>query len=317
MVRRWLSSFNYLWHHVCVNVSYLSSLEEIAMTPRKPAGPTPANLSRRQLEVSIPKLQRRIDDLKAFSVESVVMRSDPRIEALEKKVDATLSDIFGPDSYEFTQYGHTQLDTMPIAWGGSGWSALEVQANVRENVQRAILKLQTLVDLFGERLSDSEDAGVDQQAIKANPIGNRVFVVHGHDDGMKETVARFLERLGLEGVILHEQPNNGRTIIEKFEANARVDFAVVLFSPDDVGYAKNSADKATPRARQNVVLELGFFMGALGRHKVCALVQPNIEKPSDYDGVLFVPFDSSGSWRLLLAKEMKASGMEVDLNRVI
>jgi len=145
----------------------------------------------------------------------------------------------------------------------------------------------------------------------------RVFVVHGHDDGIKETVARFLSRLGLEPVILHEQPNRGRTIIEKFVDHADVAFAVVLFTPDDVGYPTGKAELAKPRARQNVVLELGFFMAALGRERVCLLYEPGVEVPSDYAGVLYLELDTRGAWRFQLASEIKASGLEVDLNKVV
>jgi len=143
----------------------------------------------------------------------------------------------------------------------------------------------------------------------------RVFVVHGHDDGLKETVARFLTKLDLEPVILHEQPNRGRTIIEKFEAHADVAFAVVLFTPDDMGYPAGKADEVKPRARQNVVLELGFFMAALGRERVCVLFTGGVDLPSDYAGVLYEEFDSKGAWRLRLAVEIKSAGIEVDLNR--
>ena len=145
----------------------------------------------------------------------------------------------------------------------------------------------------------------------------RVFVVHGHDDGVKETVARFLGKLELEPVILHEQPNRGRTIIEKFEDHSDVAFAVVLFTPDDVGYRAGAADQAMPRARQNVVLELGFFMAALGRARVCVLYKSGVEVPSDYSGVLYQELDPQGAWRFRLAAEIKASGIEVDLNRAV
>lgn len=143
----------------------------------------------------------------------------------------------------------------------------------------------------------------------------RVFVVHGHDDGLKETVARFLTKLDLEPIILHELPNRGRTIIEKFEAYADVAFAVVLFTPDDVGHPAGKADESKPRARQNVVLELGFFMAALGRDKVCVLYKSGVDVPSDYSGVLYEELDAKGAWRFRLALEIKSAGIEIDLNR--
>lgn len=144
---------------------------------------------------------------------------------------------------------------------------------------------------------------------------NKVFVVHGHDEAARESVARFLERLDIEAVILHEQATGGRTIVEKLEHYADVDFAVVLLTPDDVGGVKTAAaDKQQPRARQNVVLELGFFVGKLGRRHVCALYKGPLELPSDYLGVGYVALDDGGGWRLQLAKELRGAGFSVDMN---
>lgn len=98
---------------------------------------------------------------------------------------------------------------------------------------------------------------------------NKVFVVHGHDEGARESTSRFLERLGLTPVILHEQASEGRTLIEKLEHYGDVDFAVVLLTADDVG--GKSAAELSPRARQNVIWELGYFVARLGRSNVCAL----------------------------------------------
>lgn len=164
---------------------------------------------------------------------------------------------------------------------------------------------------------ESADTGAPARKDKrtGKPSSRRVFIVHGHDDGLKETVARFLTKLDLEPVILHELPNRGRTIIEKFEAHADVAFAVVLFTPDDVGYPIGKADESKPRARQNVVLELGFFMAALGRERVCVLYKSGVDVPSDYSGVLYEELNSKGAWRLRLALEINNAGIEVDLNR--
>lgn len=139
-----------------------------------------------------------------------------------------------------------------------------------------------------------------------------VFVVHGQDDAAKESVARYLEKLGLDPVILHEQPSAGRTIIEKFEAHSRVAYAVVLLTPDDLGKAKTEPE-LQPRARQNVIFELGYFCGILGRTKVCVL-HGGVELPTDYSGVVYIPLDREGAWKLLLARELHAAGLGIDLN---
>lgn len=122
-----------------------------------------------------------------------------------------------------------------------------------------------------------------------------VFIVHGRDDAAKESVARCLERLALKATVLHEQPNKGRTIIEKFVDHSDVGFAVVLLTPDDVGAVANAQANLKPRARQNVILELGFFLGKLGRERVCTLYKEDLELPSDYDGVVYVRMDDAAA----------------------
>ena len=148
-------------------------------------------------------------------------------------------------------------------------------------------------------------------------LGNEVFIVHGHDDEAKETVARFVENLGIEATILHEQANRGQTIPEKFEEHAsEAGFAIILLTPDDVGASKDERDKLKPRARQNVVLELGYFWGRLGRGRVCVLHKGGVELPSDMQGLLYVPMNSPNEWQLPLATEMKQAGLPIDLNKL-
>ncbi|MGB1205461.1 MAG: TIR domain-containing protein [Chitinophagales bacterium] len=146
-----------------------------------------------------------------------------------------------------------------------------------------------------------------------------VFIVHGHNDMMKGQVQLLIERLGLKSVVLHEQTNGGRTIIEKFESFAKkAAFAIVILSADDYGYAKGKNKKTKKlRARQNVVFELGFFTGLLGRKKVAVLQETHedFETVGDYSGVVYVPYDS-GNWKLKLGREMQVAGLPVDLNRL-
>ncbi|MBS1164593.1 MAG: hypothetical protein H6R00_618 [Proteobacteria bacterium] len=142
----------------------------------------------------------------------------------------------------------------------------------------------------------------------------KVFVVHGHDKATLETVARFLERIRFEAIILHEQANQGRTIIEKIEAHGDVGFAVVLLTPDDVGAMVGGEQK--PRARQNVILELGYFIAKLGRQKVCVLKRDAIELPSDFAGIVYQTLDEGGVWRNALARELEEVGFEIDWRKV-
>lgn len=137
---------------------------------------------------------------------------------------------------------------------------------------------------------------------------------------MKQAVARVVEKLGLNAIVLHEKPNQGKTIIEKFTEYSNVGYAVVLLSPDDVVSSKsNKSDKKIFRARQNVIFELGFFIGKLGRNRVMSLYRQtdNFELPSDYSGVLFIPFDEHYHWRFDLIRELKSSGYQLDANKLL
>ena len=141
-----------------------------------------------------------------------------------------------------------------------------------------------------------------------------VFVVHGHDDEVREATARLISAIGLVPTVLGEQPNRSMTIIEKLEANASVHAAVVILTADDVGGKKG--EQLRPRARQNVVLELGFFMGRLGRNRVCALLDESIEQPSDYHGITYINLDPNNAWRTKLTRELEAMGFQVDYSKI-
>lgn len=143
----------------------------------------------------------------------------------------------------------------------------------------------------------------------------KVFIVHGHDGEAKESVARFLEHLKLDPVILHEQAERGQTIIEKFQAHSDVAFAVVLLTPDDIGNSVKKVNDLKHRARQNVIFELGFFVGKLGRNRVHALIKGAIEIPSDYLGILHTSMDSEGGWKMALVKELKSAGLRFSTSR--
>lgn len=170
-------------------------------------------------------------------------------------------------------------------------------------------------------LVDLEPAAVSRQDFRPaeemyeGSATNAVFLVHGHNDALREMAARFMEKLGLDVTILSERPSAGDTIIEKLERNANVEFAVVLMTADDTGSKKDSP-VLNPRARQNVLLELGYFLGKLGRKRVCVIYEDGVELPSDYYGVVFIPIDTGGAWRFLLGKELKHAGLTVDLNRL-
>lgn len=163
-------------------------------------------------------------------------------------------------------------------------------------------------------VSDRMFGGIQMR--EQSPHSKKVFIVHGRNSETKDSVARFIEKLGLQAVILHERPNIGRTIITKFQEESQgVGFAVVLMTPDDEGRLKDESS-LNSRARQNVVFELGFFIGRLGSERVVAMVKGKIDKPSDFDGVLYISLDEA-DWPMRLVKELKAASLEGDWSKML
>lgn len=158
---------------------------------------------------------------------------------------------------------------------------------------------------------------VDIENIRDKSIDrSEVFIVHGHDDGAKETVARFVDKLGFKAIILHEQVNSGDTIIEKLEKHTDVGFAIVLYTACDIGGARSKSEDLKPRARQNVIFEHGLLIGKIGRANVVALLKGNVEIPNDISGVVYESMDEGGAWKYKIAREMKSSGYDVDMNKI-
>ena len=143
-----------------------------------------------------------------------------------------------------------------------------------------------------------------------------VFISHGRDEGTKTTVAKFIENLGFKPTVLDRKPSKGQTVIDKFDEQAdEADFAIVLLTPDDVGSSK-ATGKRRPRARQDVIFELGYLIGGLGGERVCALYKEGVELPSDIRDVAYVPMDSNNDWKLKLSQGMRKAGLPVDMNKI-
>lgn len=166
-------------------------------------------------------------------------------------------------------------------------------------------------------LIDNIKHGCDMEVIeKKRKYGNKVFIVHGHNDAIKYEVARVLDRLGLNSIILHEQVNAGKTIIEKLETNSsEAGFAIILLTADDEGKAKTE-EELKKRARQNVVFEMGLFMGQLGRDRVMLLFENGVEKPGDLDGLVYTVIDDEKAWKYALCDELKKVGFQVSKDKL-
>ena len=244
-----------------------------------------------------------------------IPRHSPAFERWRRNTGVAIANTFESASSHVADFNNIRYSLMVV---GLGTSDSEYQAAYVRGLESAESLLESMLDEIGEYWEEDERSPeVADSGVTSARITNKVFVIHGHDESAREMVARFLEKLELEPVILHEQPNKGRTIIEKFVDYADVGFAVVLLTPDDVGAIKGQEADLRPRARQNVVFEFGYFIGRLGRENVCALVKGDVERPSDYDGVLYVPLDENDGWKMRILRELKAAGFEVDANQAL
>lgn len=258
---------------------------------------------------AIQRLQRVLD-----AIEDLKQRHDGSSEFKKwrRNTEIAITNTFGEDSRhvkEFTNISYS-LSLVSSSTTDSDWQEAYI-----DGLDSATAILQSMIEEIEEYWEDNSLTGVSTSNKRTNSEHMQdVFIIHGRDDGTKETVARFITQLQLNPIILHEQPNQSQTIIEKFEQHAEVAFAIALLTPDDTGGLAEEAPSHKPRARQNVIFEFGYFMGKLGRQRVCALKKENVETPSDYDGVLYIPFDESGAWKMKLVKELKNAGFEVDAN---
>lgn len=236
-----------------------------------------------------------------------------KLDAVRRRTEMIVRNVFGEKSKYLKDLSSIRFYPMVIP--ASTESEMRSWKSGTEQLTNLINTMKEELWVFG-----IQEAGIPVDKIEDKKSSGKIFIVHGHDELMKQTVARTIEKLGLKPIILHEQPNTGRTIIEKFTDYSDVGFSIVLLSPDDIAYSKEgTSEQAKFRARQNVILELGYFLGTLGRNRVLALFNQveNFEMPSDYSGVLFVPYEVSGRWQFDLIRELKSCGYEVDANRLV
>lgn len=291
------------------DAKWLFANRRIALVSRSTTEIQPAQLTRDQIERGIRRIEKRLEEVRKLDPNSLD-RQDPyaTLRPLTTSIDTAIVDTFGVGTVEHKRYLSAAYFNWPIRMGG-GIPHSEKVAHVAKDRLKSIQLLESAIAQLREKLEDMDDTPT-AAPVSSGVSSRKVFIVHGHDDGMKEGVARFLASIGFDPIILHEQANRGRTIIQKFREEAQdVGFAVVLLSPDD------ETTEGQRRARQNVILELGFFLGALGPDRVAALKKGDVETPSDFDGVIYTAYE--GSWKAALATELQATGYEIDWNKVM
>lgn len=172
--------------------------------------------------------------------------------------------------------------------------------------------LQVTIDILDDDIFDEIKSA---EASAPREYSNKVFIVHGHDDQSKADLEIMLTEMGFEPVVLHREADEGQTIIEKFEKHADVGYAFIILTPDEVAYlaaqeSKPDAERAKElRARPNVIFEFGYFVGRLGRPRVCCLYNGDVVLPSDLDGLVYKKFNKSvEEVGYSISKELKAQG---------
>jgi predicted nucleotide-binding protein len=224
--------------------------------------------------------------------------------AWKTKVESYILSIFGKSSpfYEAFKKGDD------VAVFGNGPDQFSKQNTMMLGALNAII--DTLE--FEPVVEDSDSANVGQN--------NKVFIVHAHDEQLKHQLEIFLTELGLEPIVLHRKPDEGLTVIEKFEKHSNVGYAFVLLTPDDIAYLASEEDKREvdrkkeARARQNVVFEFGYFLGKLGRKRVCCLYKEGVVLPSDISGIIYKKVHNSVEEAAFsILKDLKAVGYQVTL----
>jgi predicted nucleotide-binding protein len=171
----------------------------------------------------------------------------------------------------------------------------------------------TFIGYLAQALEDIVNANPEKSGEKPKLVdGGTVFIIHGHDASLKMEVQLLMHRAGVQSVVLHEMVDRGRTIIEKLIGETdRAGYAIALLTPDDL------TDGGQGRARQNVILEIGYFLGKLGKERIRMIVKDSVDVPSDLQGILYEKHDANGAWKMRLLKEMRAVGIFVDLQSVM
>ena len=234
-----------------------------------------------------------------------VVHDDPEFIKWHTKSERFLRKHFGEGSAELSSFKSENF--FPL-----GRSCVKRHEDCVMECQKKLRQAQAEFQVYLEEMEESEESVeiLKQASSKEEKDYKSVFIVHGHNEKLKLSVARLIERQGLEAVILHEQPNQGATIIEKFEQNSNVGAAICLFTSDDIGRGKKENEEKN-RARQNVVFEAGFFMGKLGRKHVIIIYEQGVELPSDMQGIAYTE-----NWEFGVLKELKGIGYEIDLNKL-
>ena len=292
------------------------------------------------LEAAADKLSKYVKGLRNFDHSGVHDRWDPRVEALQKRINATLLEIFGVGTPEYKEYALAPLGSSLDTSMGQRYSEEELRGALKKEMEQAAQKLTRAKELLANWAQNGGAPAVQAEAAPepapapapatskpapatpapapaAKPASampapapapssqaereHRVAVVGGTDAGARDMVSAFVTQMGLEPVVLATSPDAFDSgSLDRLEGLRQLDFAIVLLSQGAPG----------------ALLELGFLLGMLDRSRVCLLMKGDT-KPAEPGGLARYPVDDAGLWHLLLARKMRQAGLDVDLNRAV
>lgn len=255
------------------------------------------------------KLKAICDEIDVLIAKNIPA-SSPQFKAWKIKTDRFLIGKYGDSSYEFDSFNK-------IRFSRKFYTMSTPEYVFVKDCQDGLLSAKAILGNYLEEIKDENSKKNTDSQSKTSQLQineySKVFIVHGHNGELREAVARLVEKQGIQAIILNEQVNRGKTIIEKIEKYGNVEAAICLFTADDIGKAKSEPNDKK-RARQNVLFEAGYFIGKLGRDNVVIVSEKGIEIPSDMEGIVYT---DTNSWKFNILQELNAIGYNIDLNKLM
>lgn len=254
---------------------------------------------------NIKKLEQLISQIDPL-ISRFVNCGDPEFCAWKERCVRFLTKTYGAESHELDRFNSFHFTLR-------SYSVRTPKTDFNRACVGDLMRVKAIFQSYLQEMNEAQQEKQDEITNHSPIRRDIVFIVHGHDGELKQSVARIVEKQGLTAIILNERPSGGATIIEKIEKNSDVGAAICLFTADDK--CINEIDGTTTmRARQNVVFEAGYFIGKLKRENVILLADKGIEMPSDLGGVVYTDTEN---WRFSICVELKKMGFEIDLNRLV
>jgi predicted nucleotide-binding protein len=269
------------------------------------------------------KLQERIQ--KGLEIKQIQIDSNEMLESVQNEHSKwnsfnheLLKRIFTTEELAEEYSWWSRISFLETREPSLGKKIADLHGDVNEKIHR-IESIMERLELFPLSKTTTSSEQMQATAVtSSNARSKKIFVVHGHDETAKASLEVFLHEIGLEPIVLHRQADEGLTIIEKFEKHSDVGYAFILLTPDEIAYLRDDENKPDierrkeARARPNVIFEFGYFVGKLGRSRVCCLYTGEVSLPSDVNGMIYKKFNTSiEEVAYGITKDLKASGYEI------